>query len=207
MSRCVIFAAADISDYTGVKGRLKSDDYVICADAGLRHAENLGITPDLVVGDMDSYTRRVPENVEFIKSPVEKDETDTLLALQQALLRGYTDIIIFGGLGGRLDHTLANISVLLYAAQNGVSAVLVDEACHIRMLKPGESFLEGKRGGIFSLFAYLTPVKGLTIKGARYELDGAEIDCSFPVGVSNEFMGDRVGISFSRGYLLAIVNN
>ncbi len=206
MSRCVIFAAADIADYSDIKRRLRPGDFIICADAGLKHAEALGVRPDLIVGDMDSFTREVPENVECITTSAEKDETDTLLAVQQALGRGFLDIFIFGGLGGRLDHTLANISVLLYAAERGGNAVLADESCEVRMLKPGRYYFEGEKGKYFSLFAYLAPVKGLNIRGAKYELDRAEIDCSFPVGASNEFIGEKVEVSFTEGRLLAVFN-
>ncbi|MFA9382090.1 MAG: thiamine diphosphokinase, partial [Acetanaerobacterium sp.] len=108
MTQCVIISAGVVGDGLDIKAVISCGAFVICADGGYDTALRIGITPHLFVGDMDSV-RMSPEGCEIMLSPAEKDDTDTMLAAKIAIERGYTDITIFGGLGGRLDHTLANI--------------------------------------------------------------------------------------------------
>ena len=112
MKRCVIVGGADIGRYDRIRACLQADDFYICCDSGLKHREGLGIAPDLIVGDFDSYENPHLE-AETIVLPCEKDDTDTVFAVKEALERGFQDFLLIGVIGGRLDHTLGNVSLLL----------------------------------------------------------------------------------------------
>ncbi len=102
-----------------IKNLVRQEDYLICADSGYRHCVQLGFSPQLVLGDFDSYAGVVQSDCELLRYPIEKDDTDTMLAVKQALQRGYERLLLVGMLGGRLDHTLANIQTLVYAVEHG----------------------------------------------------------------------------------------
>ena len=113
MKKCVIFAGGDfeIADFAERDRGL----FAICADGGYRHAESVGLKPDVFIGDFDSFDGLLPENIEVHRSVPEKDDTDTMLAVKYAIENNFNYIIIYGGLGGRFDHTFANIQTLIYA--------------------------------------------------------------------------------------------
>lgn len=204
--RCVIFSSSKINDYNFVKKLLEPDDFIICADGGYRHAVALAVTPDLIIGDMDSCTLQLPGNVEVKKCSPIKDETDTFMALKEGLSRGFCDFLLFGAMGGRLDHTIANISLLLYALQHNANAVMYDERTEVKFLRPGKHVIDGTNAQYFSLFAFDGAVKGITLTGAKYPLYEAQLECSVALGISNEFLERQVEISFVSGSLLVIVN-
>ena len=113
MGRCVIVGGADINNYGFIREKLCADDYVILCDSGLKHLENLQIQPSLIVGDFDSHENPYLD-VETIVLPCEKDDTDTVFAVKEAIKRGFNDFLLIGVVGARLDHTLGNVSILLY---------------------------------------------------------------------------------------------
>ena len=113
MKRCVIIGGAPINDYNRIKGLLSDDDFIIACDSGLVHLEKSGITPNLIIGDFDSFDKP-KTNIETIVLPREKDDTDSFFAVKEAVRRGFDELLIFGAIGGRLDHSLGNISILLY---------------------------------------------------------------------------------------------
>lgn len=200
MSDCYIVCAAAMS-----AGRFtpRVGDYIIAADAGCRHLERLGVSPDLIVGDFDSLGH-VPgfPNVEVC--PVEKDDTDSMIALKEALFLGYTRIFFFGALGGRrLDHTLANIQALAYARAHGAEAYLFGEGCALTAIADGDELrFDARYSGDFSAFCHSDRALGVTESGLYYHLDRAELTNGFPLGVSNSFTGEAAAISVESGTLI-----
>lgn len=203
MKRCVIIGAADIGDSAAAKGYIKPGDFVIYCDGGLRHRELLGAGPGLIVGDFDSYDDpRLP--VETITLPREKDDTDTVFAVKEALRRGFDDFTLLGVTGGRLDHTLANVSILLRLDTLGKTAVAVDDFSEISVVSKEPAFVDDGFE-YFSLLNVTGEADGITVTGAKWCLDGAEITCDYQYGVSNEPLPGRTAeIKVAHGRLLLV---
>jgi len=196
MSRCFIVGAGD---YSG--GVPKRGDFIIAADGGYTALVSRGITPDLVVGDFDSLGG-VPDHPNIIQSPAEKDDTDMMLAIKQGIKRGCRTFIIDGALGGRLDHTLANIQLLTYLAQNGARGVLLGRDICITALKNGAAGFNADASGCISVFSAGGKAGGVTLEGLKYPLAEATLSSDYPVGVSNEFIGAPARISVSDGVII-----
>ena len=182
--------------------QISPNDLVIAVDGGYSHAERLGITPHVLIGDLDSI-ERIPDGIEIVKLPAEKDVTDTLAALDYGLSRGFTVFHIYGGLGGRLDHTLANIACLQYLLKRGAHGYLHDDDCTVTAFSDKLELPE-RESGTVSVFAYGGDAYGVTEIGLKYPLDNAHVTTDFPIGVSNEFIGKPVTITVERGTLVAI---
>ena len=195
---CWIFGAGECGE---VHGRPGHGDFVIAADGGLLACRGLGIEPDLAAGDFDSLGVE-PREVPTVRVPVAKDETDMLLCVRLAIERGYRKLYLYGGSGGRLDHTVANLQTLVYSARRGASAYLFDADFVYTALIDGEMTISGPEGGIFSVFCLGAPAEGVCERGSLYTLDNARLDCGFPLGVSNHFLDGPVKISVGRGELL-----
>lgn len=199
MRSCLIFAGAPISDLPSVQ---PDGSYIIAADSGCLTANRIGLTPDVVLGDFDSLGEK-PDCAEVITVSAEKDDTDTMLAVKTALERGYNDITIVGGIGGRLDHTYANIQTLAYILKNGGFGRLVGENDTVELLGVGEFFYKRRNGEYLSLFSY-GETAVLTTKGTRYNLTEHRLDSAFPLGVSNEIIEDKCSIFVREGQILVI---
>lgn len=195
---CWIFGAGECG---AAAERPGTDDFVIAADGGLMACRELGIEPDLAAGDFDSLGFE-PEGLPVVRVPVAKDETDMLLCVRLALERGYRKLYLYGGTGGRLDHTLANLQTLIWAARRGASAYLLDGDFVYTALIDGELELSGPEGGIFSVFCFGADAEGVYERGSLYTLDNARLDCGFPLGVSNHFLDGPARISVRRGELI-----
>lgn len=195
---CWIFGAGECG---AVPDRPGAEDLVIAADGGLRTCRALGIEPDLAAGDFDSLGFE-PEGLPTLRVPVAKDETDMLLCVRLAIERGYRVLRLYGGTGGRLDHTLANLQTLIYAARLGASAYLYDAGFVYTALIDGELEIDGPSGGIFSVFCFGAPAEGVCERGSLYTLDDAVLNCGFPLGVSNHFLDGPARISVGRGELI-----
>ncbi len=202
LGRCVIIAAGEIQEGFNLAAAVSDAAFVICADGGYDTAVAAGITPDLFVGDKDSVIT-LPKHCEQVLSPAEKDDTDTMLAVKLALARGHTHITIIGGLGGRLDHTIANLQTLLYCAQHGARAELAG-AIDSAMVIQNESVTISAREGYVSVFALTERCEGVTLKGLRYPLCDVVLTNSFPIGVSNEFCAPAAEITVRQGCLLLV---
>lgn len=200
MKKCYITGAAD---FAPARFRPEPGDLVIAADAGVLHLEKLGVRPDIVLGDFDSLGH-VPEFPDVEVSPVRKDDTDSMLAARRAIERGCDTLLFFGCLGGkRLDHTLANIQTIAWAANEGAAAYLVGEGCVLTALRGGESLSFDKRyRGDFSVFCLGEDAAGVTERGLNYALEDAPLTARFPLGVSNSFTGERAFVSVERGMLI-----
>lgn len=201
--RCVIIGGADIRRYDRVRTYLREGDFYICCDSGLKHREGLGITPDLVVGDFDSHEN--PHLVaETIVLPREKDDTDTVFAVKEALRRGFQDFLLVGVTGGRLDHTLGNLSLLLLLDTHGKSAMAVDDWSEMEIVSDRPVRVED-RYPYFSLLNISGLAQGVTIQNAKFPLSNAEITCEYQYGISNEVLpGTDAEVSVENGRLLLI---
>ena len=185
MGKCVIIGAGEL--FGDVK--LDTGDYLIAADGGLDHIKSLGLTPDVIIGDFDSVSdaREMPEGIEVIRHPVEKDETDSYLAYRLGYERGFREFHIFGGTGGREDHTFANYCLLLKAKNEGCNAFLYGKDQISTVIKNEKMRIFGNPGASFSVFALGVIASGVTVKGAKYEAEKVTLTPDFPLGVSNSF--------------------
>ena len=178
-----------------------TEGLVICADKGLDHAIAAGITPDIVVGDFDSSCTAVPEGMECIRVSPIKDDTDAVLAAETAIEHGCNELRFFCAVGGRFDHTFANVQMLEYLHKKGVSAVLYGGSESIRLLHSGEKAELARFGGFVSVFA-LTESAVISETGMKYPLDKHRIERSFPLGVSNEISEETGVISVHEGTII-----
>ena len=198
MKTCVIFCAAD---FDRLEEPIGNEDVVIAADGGYRYMEPLGLTPHAVLGDFDSLGY-VPEGAEIF--PVQKDDTDAMLAVIQGLRMGCRRFILYGSLDGpRLDHTVANFQTLQYLCDHGAFGYLVGKDYLITVLKEGAlKFPETARGTI-SLFCSGAHAEGVNLQGLYYSLENGILGPGFPLGVSNHFTGKSAAeISVEQGSLL-----
>jgi len=185
--------------------RKGAGDFLIAADKGYEALEAYGAPPDLVVGDFDSLGRR-PNHPNVIQLPVMKDDTDMVYALREGLERGYRRFVLLGGVGGRLEHTLANLATGLYLAKNGVNVLLANERSELRYLVPGrELFLQRRDWKYLSLFPMEGRLTGVCIRGAFYPLENAVLTADYPLGVSNEFIADTAQLQCSGGCGLVVL--
>ncbi|GBF34057.1 thiamin pyrophosphokinase [Desulfocucumis palustris] len=211
--RCVILSGGSAGGLDWLAGVIRRGDRVICVDRGADYAAKLGLLPDLIIGDMDSldsqtlldFSRRGAEIKTF---PAEKDETDTTLALAEALAGQPDEVVILGALGTRFDHSLANVHLLRLAGDKGVPAKIINQFNEISLVTPGEpAILKGLPGETFSLLPLTAEVTGVNVTGARWPLRDAVFSIGNPYGISNEVAADRVEISITSGLLLLIKIN
>ncbi len=203
MGRCVIIGGADINNYAFIRQKLCADDYVIFCDSGLKHLKALQVQPSLIVGDFDSH-----ENphlaVETIVLPCEKDDTDTVFAVKEAIKRGFDDFLLIGVVGARLDHTLANVSILLQLDSLGKKGCIIDDYSEMQLVTDTPVSIT-EDYSFFSLLNITGCAKGITITGAKYPLSDAEISCEYQYGVSNEVLpGKTASVCVKNGKLLLI---
>jgi len=198
--RCVVFAAWCEGDPARAYDAA-ADDLVLCADGGWEIALRAGIEPDLVIGDFDSSEK--PEGVEVQVHPVMKDDTDTMLCLREGLRRGYDRFLIVGGMGGRLDHTLANLQSMAFAKRYGADAEMCDGHTWCTVLENEERTIPCAPGHM-SVFALSDVCEGVSIRGAKYELENGRLTNCFPLGVSNTFEGREVTVRVRKGMALVM---
>ena len=198
MSICYIVGAGEFY------GAITPDegDLVIAADGGVDTLNRLGIRCDLLLGDMDS--RVGSTNSETLTYPVKKDETDTHLAYLEGVRRGYTSFRVYGGVGGREDHTFANYSLLLYAKNRHHTMTLVGDGYESFVIKNESVTLSGRGGATLSVFAFGGEAVDVSIIGAMYEARGVTLSPEFPLGVSNSFLDGDVTLTVGDGALLVM---
>ncbi|MBQ7919147.1 MAG: thiamine diphosphokinase [Lachnospiraceae bacterium] len=212
MGRCIIVAAGDL---TVGSVKVNDDDLVIAVDGGLGYCSVLELEPDLILGDFDSVSEQEKEAIELLKAqiperiiqlPDVKDDTDTLAAIRIGLENGYDRFLIYAGTGGRLEHTFANIQCLLYLKNHNAVGYLMDGSGMICVLQNEEVKLKDNLEGYLSLFSLGKEARGVTIRGMKYELEDTTITNDFPVGISNEFIGQEALVKVEDGELLMIIN-
>ncbi len=229
--RVILIGAGEISDNYIAVGKMKrnclaadekhracagvgicEDDLIIALDGGLVFCVENDIIPDYIIGDFDSLP---PEKQSLIdqypqervmRLPCEKDDTDMLAAIKFAMEKGISDFVIYGGLGGRLSHTIANIQCLMYLKERGCTGILVGKNTKVFLLKNETVTFDEGHSGYISVFSYSEKAEGVTLKGLKYELEDAELTAAFPLGVSNEFAGKTVEVSVRSGTLLIVMD-
>ena len=205
MKRCVIITALLDCELSEIYKK-QAGDYIICADGGMDIAKKNSITPDISIGDLDS-TENLKADSSFIKFPKEKDDTDTMLCLRHGLEQGYKEFVIIGGIGGRLDHTIANLQTLAFAKKMGAKASLHSKNAYCKLITDGESAEIKKQDDFYlSLFSYSEKCEGVSVSGTKYELKDGSLENSFPLGVSNEFASNTATISIKKGTLLIVLS-
>ena len=198
MKQCVIFCAAE---FDGLLGDIPGDALVIAADGGVRHTQALGLTPDIILGDFDSLGY-VPADSQVY--PVEKDDTDAMLAVRVGLERGCDRFLFYGAMDGpRLDHTVANFQTLAYLSTHGARGWLIGRDYIATVLSGEEIEFSGEAAGILSLFC-LGASAEVSIQGLKYGLDRGTLTPDFPLGVSNHFEGRPARITVHSGLVLAL---
>lgn len=204
--RVVIFANGELGCGVYAKNIVKNGDYIIACDGGLRHCNTLNLTPDYIIGDLDSADPDMLKkyaNVPVKNFPSEKDFTDLELSINCACDIGAENIIVLGGLGGRVDHLLANIHVLSQATQRGVPAEMTDERTKITVINGSRDF-KLNDGKILTLLPLTTTVDGIITSGLKYPLNGESLKTGFARGVSNEIINTQARVSVKKGLLAAI---
>ena len=202
-NRCVIVGGANIENYAQIHSYLQDDDYFVFCDSGLAHMEALGVNPNLIVGDFDSY-QNPHLDVETIVLPCEKDDTDTFFAVKEGIKRGFSDFLLIGVVGKRMDHSLGNVSILLYLDNLGLCGTILDDYSLMQIVSNQPAYVEDSYA-FFSLLNISGKAEGVTIKNAKYPLDNKIITCDYQYGVSNEVLPGKVAkISVCDGRLLLV---
>ena len=200
--RCVIVSGGVFSPVS----EICPDDFVIACDRGYVYCERLGIRPDLLISDFDSYDGPIDSTIPLLSFSSVKDDTDTMLAIRYALEHGFQRLLLCCALGGRLDHMIANLQSLVYAQKHGLSAVLKSEDTEVITLRNRSILLPRRPGWSLSVFAVDGPCRGVWISGAKYSLQHAELTPSFPLGVSNQWASETAKISVEEGILLIVLS-
>ena len=199
MKQCVIFCAAG---FDGLLQPIPEDACVIAADGGLNHTKGLGLMPHAILGDFDSLGF-VPAGSQVF--PVEKDDTDAMLAVRHGLEQGCGEFFLYGALDGkRLDHTVANFQTLQFLADRGKRGWLIGKDYIVTVLKDGTLDFSKEAEGILSVFCLGADAKGVTLKGLQYPLEDGTLTAGFPLGVSNHFIGEEASVTVRAGSLLLL---
>ncbi|MDD2956224.1 MAG: thiamine diphosphokinase [Oscillospiraceae bacterium] len=206
MKRCLIIGAAPVSGALLEQFSGREKDYIICADGGYQSAVDAGLRPDLVVGDFDSMERPKDAGVEILQVAAEKDDTDMMLALKEGAARGYEEFVLLGSLGGRLDHTVANLQAVAWGLERGLFVMLADENNLVAMLRGDSAGVPRLEGYYLSLFSYSEQCRGVTVRGVKYPLEDAVLTQAFPLGVSNEIVEREAFLRVEEGTLLIVMS-
>lgn len=209
--KCIIIGAGDL---TIGKFDIGEEDYVIAADGGLAYCGLLQIEPDLILGDFDSIGDNEKDAIEqleleipdrIIRLKPEKDDTDMMAAIRIGLEKGYKDFRILAGTGGRLDHTFANIQALLFLKQHDACGYLIDGNGMILVIQDEEVHFNKNLEGYLSCFCLGKIAEGVNMTGVKYTLTNATLTNDYPLGVSNEFIGEEAVISVEKGQLVLML--
>lgn len=208
LGNCIIVGAGD---FYGLVSPLTEGDLVIAADGGIEHLGRLGIKPHIWVGDNDSTGKDFFDSAneekadEIITLPCEKDDTDVFFAVKLGMERGFKTFFIYGGMGGRFDHTMGNVKILEFLAENGCRGFLYDKASMVTVIRNSAISFPKEATGYVSVFSMADESRGVTIRGLKYELTDAVLTGSASIGVSNEFTGSDSYISVRDGKLLVVL--
>ena len=207
VTKAIIITSYLENDFN-MKNAVTDGDYVICTDGGYDIALEEGITPNILIGDLDSINSKIPEHLPVLRFNPVKDYTDLQLSLDHAVSKGADTVEIWGGIGGRLDQTVANLQLLSRYSKEFSSLLLRDGANEAKVLSPDrETYITPREGWYFSLFSLSGESTGVTIRNAAYELEGSTLTSDFPLGVSNEFTKNKNAvISYESGTLLLILS-
>lgn len=197
--RCVIISGSPDTNVEEIKSLCTSDDFIVCADSGYSFAKKAGLTPNLIIGDFDSLKEELPQNTEVVKLNTHEDDTDTEHCVMECIRRGYKDFLLLGSIGGRTDHTFANIATLAFLSEYNYNGIARNNGEEIRILKEGSYEMNNKKGLIFSVFPYGCESVNVTYKGAEYMLNNKTLTYNVSRGISNVFVDDEAEITINRG--------
>ncbi len=200
MNRCFIFGALKVSR---LPIKPEAGDYIIAADQGYANVLSLGLDPDLVAGDFDSLGK-APDAENVITLPVRKDLTDVGYAVEKGFAHGCGEFILYGAVGGALDHTFANVAIAHDIARRGAKALLIGEEYSFTVLHESSMSFNARESGRISVFALGGIAEGVTIRGLSYEVEDFDVACTDHIGVSNAFIGQEAEISVRKGDLLVV---
>ena len=199
MKNCIIFCAGD---FDRLIEPVTAGDLILAADGGFAHTNALGLTPHGILGDFDSLGY-VPKNAKVF--PIEKDDTDAMLAVRHGLKEGCRRFLLYGSLDGpRLDHTVANFQALQFLADRGATGFLVGKDCIATVVKNGTLSFPAESQGVLSVFCMGSDATGIDLKGLKYPLEQGTLTAGFPLGVSNRFTGCAATVSVENGSLLVL---
>ena len=196
---CRIVGAGEMTSFFHVE----KGDFIIAADGGLAYLNRFGVSPDLILGDFDSLSES-PAGENVLTFPVEKDDTDMMLAVKEGLSHGCEVFFLYGGVGGRLDHTLANIQTLCFLAEKGKTGILVGEKECLTALQNGSVTLSSEKGGTVSVFSAGDRAEGVFERGVKYAVENVTLTNSFPLGVSNSLISAKAEIGVKNGMLVIL---
>ena len=204
----VIICGGKIQHYEYLKKYFRDAPFIISADSGARHCRSFGVIPDLLVGDFDSiseadYGGLKAAGTQIQRFPIEKDMTDSELAVKIAIEKGCNKIILLGAIGTRLDHSLSNLFLLKKLLDEGVEGVVADENNEVTLIKD-RILLDREEGTNITLLPLAGSAKGVTTKGLYYPLTNATLEVGSSWGVSNLFSEDKAQVTVKEGYLLVI---
>lgn len=199
--RAVILCGGEIAEYDRVRSRIAEDDMIICADSGYRHAKKMGLRPAVVLGDFDSYARTDVECDHVLTYPAKKDYTDSEIAVRYALEHGCDAILLLGATGGRIDHTLGNLSLMDYILQRGASGELYDGVSSVWMAQ-GTITVSGQAGDLLSVIPF-AEAGDLTTHGLAYPLRHQAL-AGASTGISNVFETDCVQLEIGSGKAIVV---
>ncbi len=203
MKQAVIFCAGELEHpefYFQLP--IRNDALLVCADGGYRHAQVLGLTPHILIGDFDSCEGTLPQ-LPKMTYPIQKDATDSFLAADYCLKQGCKEIWILGGVGSRWDHSLSNFYLLKYIHEKGGRGILRDEN-NEAFLVFGEMTLAKREGWYLSLLPIGGDVGGVTVEGVSYPVENRTFYLADSLGVSNQIVENEAKIKINHGFLLGI---
>lgn len=200
--RCICIGAGEFYE---THLPLWENDLVIAVDGGYAHCQSLGLHVDVMVSDFDSYSGKKIENVEILESNPVKDDTDMLLALQEGLKRGYREFVIYGGLGGRIEHSFANIQCLKYLCDHHAHGKLISKDCVVDVVNQGTCEYDETETGYISVFSF-SDTSCVSIENLKYTLDHTRLNSSYPLGIDNEFIQKKSKIIVHEGCICIIKN-
>lgn len=206
--RCVIVCASPERSKEFIASGIQKEDFVICADGGADQLIGSGIVPDLLIGDMDSSLHyKEFENVKMELLPVKKDDSDTMYCVKRALEMGFDNFMLLGATGGRIDHTLANLSVLLYLQSRNAKGVIADEYSQVWLLKSGDNVIRNAKGRMISVIPFACDRACLTYRGMEYQMKQKEVMTEYPYTISNVGIEDEVIVTVHSGRALLVLES
>jgi len=207
----VVISSGKVASKSFYDEHIKDADFIICCDGGANIAYKYGFVPNLIIGDFDSVDKEVLEyfkinGIQIMEFPCEKDKTDTQIAIEYLAENGFDEVVMLSCTGKRLDHVLANISLLYYLVEHDIKGAIVDEN-NIIMMTRKKIKIHGKKGHLLSLLPYTQTVSGICTKGLYYSLEDGVMEFGNPYGVSNVIIEDEAIVEVKDGVLLVILSN
>ena len=197
---CAVVGAGDFFE---TAESVEKTDMLIAADGGYAALKKIGLTPDVLIGDFDSLSE-TPDFDKIVRLPKEKDDTDMMAAVKTGLKEGCRVFYLYGGTGGRFDHTMANVQTLSFLADNGAKGFLIGKDAVATVVRDGEIGIKREKDGYVSVFCLSDRAEGVSLSGLKYSMENGTLTNGFPLGVSNEFAAGTAHVRVQKGALLVL---